>query len=270
MNFRKFLTGGARRGKFCPAAVASHSSAAGSRPGGAENFPGQFVPLRRKKYDMINTVIFDMDGLLVDSEPLWGIAMREVFSTVGVSLSPELTHLTTGLRTKEVVSYWHNHFNWNSKSAEQVTTEIIDNVTDKILHNGQGMEGLHYILDFFRSRNFNIGLASSSPMRLIQSVLNHLDIGSAFNAVVSAEYEPYGKPHPAVYLACAGELGADPLDCLAFEDSVTGMIAAKAARMKVVVVPEAHKRTEPKFVLADMKLDSLLQFGEEQLELLRR
>jgi sugar-phosphatase len=219
---------------------------------------------------MINTVIFDMDGLLVDSEPLWGIAMREVFSTVGVSLAPELTHLTTGLRTKEVVSYWHNHFKWNAKSPEQVTGEIIDSVTHKILHEGQGMEGLAYILDFFRSRNFNIGLASSSPMSLIQAVLQHLDIRSAFQAVVSAEYEPYGKPHPAVYLACAGELNASPLNCLAFEDSVTGMIAAKAARMKVVVVPEIHKRTDPKFILADMKLDSLLQFGDEQLESLKK
>ncbi|WP_341843186.1 hexitol phosphatase HxpB [Chitinophaga caseinilytica] len=215
---------------------------------------------------MIQTAIFDMDGLLIDSEPLWGIAMREVFSTVGVSLSPELTHLTTGLRTREVVSYWHNYFGWDTKSPEQVSDEIIESVTAKILRNGQAMEGLGYILDFFRSRNYRIGLASSSPSRLIQSVLDHLDIRPYFDAVSSAEFEPYGKPHPAVYLACAEALNTHPLNCLAFEDSVTGMIAAKAARMKVVVVPEAHKRTEPRFVLADMQLPSLLAFGEAELE----
>lgn len=215
---------------------------------------------------MIQTAIFDMDGLLIDSEPLWGVAMREVFSTVGVTLSPELTHLTTGLRTREVVSYWHDYFGWDAKSPEQVSDEIIESVTAKILRHGQAMEGLEYILDFFRSRNYRVGLASSSPMRLIQSVLDHLNIRNYFDAVTSAEFEAYGKPHPAVYLACAAELNTHPLNCLAFEDSVTGMTAAKAARMKVVVVPEAHKRTEPRFVLADMQLPSLLAFGEAELE----
>jgi mannitol-1-/sugar-/sorbitol-6-/2-deoxyglucose-6-phosphatase len=217
---------------------------------------------------MINTVIFDMDGLLIDSEPLWGLAMREVFSTVGVELSTELASHTTGLRTKEVVSYWHNYFKWDAKSAEQVTDEIIENVTARILREGRAMEGLHYILDFFAERNFKMGLASSSPMRLIQSVLDHLQIGASLHAVVSAEFEPYGKPHPAVYLSCAEKLNSSPLECVAFEDSVTGMIAAKAARMKVVVVPEVHRREEKKFVLADLKLDSLLEFDEKKLELL--
>lgn len=213
---------------------------------------------------MINTVIFDMDGLLIDSEPLWGQAMQEVFSSVDVALSPELTSLTTGLRTKEVVGYWHDYFKWDGKSAEQVTTEIISSVTHKILQEGRAMEGLTYILDFFHARNFKIGLASSSPLQLIRSVLDHLAIADRFHAVISAEFEPYGKPHPAVYLACARELNSNPLACLAFEDSVTGMVAAKAARMKVVVVPEAHKRNDRRFGLADLQLDSLLEFGEEQ------
>jgi HAD superfamily hydrolase (TIGR01509 family) len=219
----------------------------------------------KRDINMINTVIFDMDGLLVDSEPLWGIAMQEVFATVGVEMSGEMAAYTTGLRTTEVVSYWHDHFKWEQKSTEQVTTEIVDTVTDKILAQGKSMEGLHYILDYFRQKDFKIGLASSSPMRLIQSVITHLDIKDYFQAVSSAEFEPYGKPHPAVYLACAKALNSNPLDCVAFEDSLTGMTAAKAARMKTVVVPEPHRRSDIRYALADLKLDSLLEFNDEQL-----
>jgi HAD superfamily hydrolase (TIGR01509 family) len=214
---------------------------------------------------MVNTVIFDMDGLLIDSEPLWGKAMREVFATVGVELTSELTSQTTGLRTVEVVDYWHDYFQWNGKSREQVTTEIIDTVISKILAQGTAMEGLHYILDYFRTKGFKLGLASSSPLRLIDSALDHLEIKPYFNAIRSAEFESHGKPHPAVYLACAAALDSHPLHCLAFEDSVTGMIAAKAARMKVVVVPEAHNRNDKRYALADLQLDSLLAFGDAEL-----
>lgn len=214
---------------------------------------------------MIDTVIFDMDGLLIDSEPLWGLAMREVFATVGVELSMELASHTTGLRTAEVVDYWHNYFKWKGKSTEQVTNEIIDSVTEKIIQQGKPMKGLHYILDFFEKRKFKMGLASSSPLRLIDAATTHFDIKGRFQAISSAEFESHGKPHPAVYLACAKALGSNALDCIAFEDSVTGMTAAKAARMKVVAVPEPHNRHNKRYALADVQLNSLKDFNDEIL-----
>jgi len=214
---------------------------------------------------MINTVIFDMDGLLIDSEPLWGRAMREVFATVGVDLTMELASHTTGLRTAEVVDYWHNYFKWEGKDNLQVTNEIIDAVINKIVAEGEAMEGLEYILDYFTKKNFKIGLASSSPLRLIESAVDHMGIRDRFHAISSAEFESHGKPHPAVYLTCAKKLGSTPLECLAFEDSVTGMTAAKAARMKTVVVPEAHNRQNKRYALADVQLDSLLEFNDEIL-----
>jgi sugar-phosphatase len=219
---------------------------------------------------MINTVIFDMDGLLIDSEPLWGKSMREVFATVGVELSQELASHTTGLRTVEVVDYWHNYFKWEGKSSEQVTEEIIDTVTAKVLAEGQAMEGLTYILDYFSQKNFKIGLASSSPLRLIASAIAHMGISDRFHAIASAEFETHGKPHPAVYLACAKQLGSSPLECIAFEDSVTGMTAAKAARMKTVVVPEAHNRQNKRYALADVQLNSLLEFTDEIFDSITR
>ncbi|RFM31963.1 hexitol phosphatase HxpB [Chitinophaga silvisoli] len=214
---------------------------------------------------MIDTVIFDMDGLLIDSEPLWGQAMREVFASVGVELSMELASHTTGLRTAEVVDYWHNYFKWKGKSTEQVTNEIIDAVTDKIIKKGKPMKGLDYILDFFEKRKFKMGLASSSPLRLIDAVTTHFGIKDRFQVISSAEFESHGKPHPAVYLSCARALGSNALDCIAFEDSITGMTAAKAARMKVVAVPEAHNRHNKRYALADVQLNSLKDFNDDIL-----
>jgi sugar-phosphatase len=214
---------------------------------------------------MLTTVIFDMDGLLIDSEPLWRESMKEVFATVGVEISVEQAAFTTGLRTPEVVEYWHNVFKWNGKSKEQVTAEILDDVIARITKNGKAMEGLGYILDFFLKRDFKTGLASSSPMRLIDAVVDYLGLQKTFHAISSAEFESHGKPHPAVYLACAAKLKSHPLECIAFEDSITGMVAAKAARMKTVVIPEEGKKTDLRFSLADIKLDSLLEFNDEVL-----
>ena len=219
---------------------------------------------------MIDTVIFDMDGLLVDTEPLWIIAMQDVLATVGVTITPELAAQTTGLRTVEVVDYWYDYFQWKGKSKEQVSAEIMEAVTGQVLQRGKPMEGVHYILEFFKGRGLKIGLASSSPLDFIHFVLDHFRLEPYFQAVASAEHEPYGKPHPAVYLSCAQSLGSNPLNCLAFEDSINGTIAAKAARMKVVAVPEVHNRQNPKYILADLKLDKLSDFTEMHFEHLCR
>jgi HAD superfamily hydrolase (TIGR01509 family) len=212
---------------------------------------------------MVDTVIFDMDGLLINSEPLWGEAMEEVFAAIGVTMTPELALRTTGLRTNEVVDYWQRYFGWEGYSNETVTNDILDSVIHKIVASATLQPGAEAVLEAFRSRGIRMGLASSSPVRVIETALNHFRLTPYFAAVHSAEHEVYGKPHPAVYISCAEKLGATPIHCLAFEDSINGMVAAKAARMKAVVVPEAHNRTNPKYALADLNLHSLEDFGEE-------
>jgi mannitol-1-/sugar-/sorbitol-6-/2-deoxyglucose-6-phosphatase len=212
---------------------------------------------------MVDTVIFDMDGLLINSEPLWGEAMEEVFAAIGVTITPELAQRTTGLRTNEVVDYWQRYFGWQGYSNEVIINDILDSVIRKILAAATLQPGANEVLEAFRSRGIKMGLASSSPVRVIETALNHFSLTSYFKAVHSAEHEVYGKPHPAVYIACAEKLGTPSIHCLAFEDSINGMVAAKAARMKAVVVPEAHNRNNPKYALADLRLESLEEFGEE-------
>lgn len=92
---------------------------------------------------------------------------------------------------------------------------------------------------------------------MLEKVLTMFDLRDSFDALASAEKLPYSKPHPQVYLDCAAKLGVEPLSCVALEDSVNGMIASKAARMRAIVVPAHENQDDARFVLADVKLTSL-------------
>lgn len=209
-----------------------------------------------------------MDGLLIDSEPLWSEAGYEVFSSYGKKLTPEDFALTTGLRTSEFVSWWLRDYKFDNTELEKVGEKIVDLVIRKIKLKGKAMPGLEYILDFFKKRGYKIGLATSSPMRVADTVTNMLGIDHYFEVKTSAEKMEYGKPHPQVYLDCAKALESSPLECMCFEDSINGMIAVKAARMKCIVVPTYTDQKNDKWSLADLKISSLKNFSELHINLL--
>jgi HAD superfamily hydrolase (TIGR01509 family) len=214
----------------------------------------------------LNTVIFDMDGLLIDSEPYWQLAGMETLRQFDVTLSPIQYHHTTGLRTPEWLDYWFGVFGVDKSLIPDAAAALHANVFEKIRAGANAMPGVRHALDFFRSRQFRIGLATSSPLTLAKIVTDKLDIGDYFDAVTSAGELRFGKPHPQVYMDCAAALSADPLECLAFEDSFNGLIAAKAARMKCVVIPVADQYNLPKWGAADLKLASLLDLTPEHLD----
>jgi sugar-phosphatase len=216
----------------------------------------------------LNTVIFDMDGLLIDSEPLWKEAAQEIFSKYNVNLTKEQYASTTGLRTREFVHWWFAQFGVEEDKIPDAEKEIQDTVLDKVKNKGKIMPGVEYIFNFFFSLKFKIGIASSSSETLIQMVIDMCRLRPYLNAIASAEYLPYGKPHPQVYLNCAEALGSAPMSCICFEDSFNGMISAKAARMKCVVVPEYREHKLEKWGAADLKLSSLKNFSKLHLELL--
>ena len=218
----------------------------------------------------LNTVIFDMDGLLIDSEPLWNEAAVDVFKIFGATLTHDLCNTTTGLRTREFITWWFNYFKIETIDAKIAETLIFTSILQKVEANPIIMPGVHHIINFFHEKGFKIGIATSSPQSLINLVVKLTGIAPYINATSSAEDLPYGKPHPQVYLDCAEKLQVNPTDCLCFEDSFNGMISAKAARMKCVVVPHGSVHKEDKWGAADLKLTSLQNFGELHFEMLNR
>ena len=210
----------------------------------------------------LDTVIFDMDGVLIDSEPLWSEATDEVFKKYGISITQEQYSTTTGLRTKEFVNWWFSVYKIPAEKALEAEKEIVQTVVEKIQLKGKAMPGLSHIFNFFIDRKFKIGLATSSGFAVIDTVVDKLGIRNYLQAISSADALDYGKPHPLVYLNCAEKLGAAPANCICFEDSFNGMIAAKAARMKCVVIPAGHESQHVKFNAADLKISSLQNFNE--------
>ena len=215
----------------------------------------------------LTTVIFDIDGLLVDSEPLWNEAAAEVFRLYGVNLTEEQYDTTTGLRTKEFLQWWFSFYGIDREELATAEKKIVQLVLDKIAKNGKIMRGVPYIFDFFTKKHFKIGLATSSPPALIELVVEMTGIKNYLHATSSADELLLGKPHPQVYLNCAESLGSQPVECICFEDSFNGMISAKAARMKCVVVPHASQLKDERWGAADLKISSLQNFGELHFQL---
>lgn len=210
----------------------------------------------------LDTVIFDMDGLLIDSEPMWDEAATEIFALYGIKLTPQQYATTTGLRTKEFISWWFQYFNVPLHEPAVIENKIIEKVIALLKQKGKAMPGVGHILNFFIERKFKIGIASSSPMQLINVVVDLLQIRQYLNAITSAAALQYGKPHPEVYLNCASELRSAPTACICFEDSFNGMIAAKAARMKCIVIPDHKIGKDLKWNAADLRISSLQNFNE--------
>jgi sugar-phosphatase len=206
---------------------------------------------------MINTVLFDMDGLLLDTEPLWGESMLRVAEKHNIPITRERFKETTGLRIYEVTHYWSIRYPWNGSTSVQVADEILDDIIAASKDKGSILPGVEWLLKLLKQNGFKTGLASSSPGKMINDLVEHFGLTHYFDVITSADKVELGKPHPAVFLKCAEELGATPLECLVLEDSVNGMIAAKAARMKVIVVPDELHFDDPRFALADLKLKTL-------------
>jgi sugar-phosphatase len=217
---------------------------------------------------MIKAVIFDFDGIIIESEPLWVEAEIGVFKSIGIELTPEMCRRTTGLNTQDTLEYWYSIHHWTGKSIFQLYKEIMESMQTLILQRADLKDGYLDILQLFVEKKLPLAVASSSPLKLITTALKKFHLFEFFKIISSSENEEHGKPHPALYLGAAKKLGIDPVHCLAFEDSFNGAISAKAARMKLVTIPDTHDYASTRFDFSDLKLSSLKDFREKHFEFL--
>ncbi|MCH7397056.1 hexitol phosphatase HxpB [Belliella sp. DSM 107340] len=199
-------------------------------------------------------VIFDMDGVLIDTEKLWKQAEYEVFTSLGVNVSEEGTIKTKTMTTSEVTKFWYDISPWKDKEHIVVEQMVISRVIELIESENCLIDGVKSFIKNLKLKNHKLGLATNSPYKIIPYVLKKLSIEDLFDVVVSAEFEINGKPDPAIYFKAAKKLHTRPQDCLVIEDSYSGMLAAKNAGMTVVAFTNGNSKKE--FEIADFHIDS--------------
>jgi mannitol-1-/sugar-/sorbitol-6-/2-deoxyglucose-6-phosphatase len=218
----------------------------------------------------ITGVVLDMDGLLIDTEPVWRTAEKEVFAELGVELTEADLLDTTGLRIDELAAAFLSRrppsADPPSPSPAEVADRITDLVVDYVGRAGEPMPGVPEAIALFERSGLRLAIASSSPERLIDAVCARL--GLDIDIRCSALDEPRGKPAPDVYLAAARRLRLTPARCLAVEDSPAGVVAAKAAGMTCVAVPDPLLTGDSRYRRADLVLPSLTELTEPLLRTL--
>jgi HAD superfamily hydrolase (TIGR01509 family) len=213
----------------------------------------------------LRATLFDMDGLLFDSEVFWHQAEVEVLGALGVPLGDHDPRVTKGVAVDEVVDYWFSRFPWAGPPRDEVVAILLERVAELVETRGRLLAGVERALELTAARG-PLALASSTPLATVERLLGHFGLREHFAVVRSAQFEPFGKPHPAVFLSAAAALGVPGTECLVVEDSAAGVIAGKAGRMSVIAVPAVEDRELPAFAVADLVLDSLADLDEAWLE----
>ncbi len=214
---------------------------------------------------MIKAVIFDMDGLLVDSEPVWQQANKKIYGEVGIKITNELADSMMGVRAHENTQNLYRLHPWEGPTQEENTEKLLDQVVGKFREGVELKPGVHDVLAMCKKWKLPVAIASSSPKRVIDTIVDAVELREHFDHIYSAQFEEYGKPHPAVFQKVAKHLNVPAQHCLVFEDAPSGVLAAKAAKMKCIAVPEAGVKANKFIQTADVVIDSLEEFDQSWL-----
>lgn len=216
---------------------------------------------------MISAVIFDMDGLMVDSEPLQKEAWQVTLRRYGYEIDEALFAQMLGLRISEDAVLLRDRFSL-PVTAEALLHQRMETFFAGLPGRVKAMPGLHELLAELRARGLRRGLATSGVRRYVEAVMRELDLDGTFGAMVVAQDVTRGKPAPDVYWLAAQRLNLLPAQCLVLEDAPNGVAAAKAAGMKCVAVPNEFTRSLD-LSAADAILPSLLAVRDRLDTLIR-
>jgi HAD superfamily hydrolase (TIGR01509 family) len=192
---------------------------------------------------VVAAVIFDLDGVLIDSEPVWEEVRRRYVADHSGQWHPDTQRRLMGMSTGEWARYLAEDLGVG-RSPDQVARDVVAEMVARYGNHVPLIDGADRVVRALAA-DWPLGLASSSPPELIRATIDALGLTDAFVATLSSEAVARGKPAPDVYLAVAERLGVDPADCAAIEDSTNGIRSAAAAGMRVVAV------THPQYPVED-------------------
>ena len=204
---------------------------------------------------MIKAVIFDMDGVMIDSEPLWEKTERILLARRDIEYSPTYRDQIVGLNQNDSGRLLINTFELE-ETVEDIISERVEILTAIYEEELEVVLDLIPLLDNLRDSKFKLAVASSSPLRVINFVLDMFSLQEYFPVVVSGECTENGKPHPDIYLHTAKRLEVEPSECVAIEDSINGVKSAKAAGMYCIAIPD-KRLSQMEFQNADIIVPNL-------------
>jgi HAD superfamily hydrolase (TIGR01509 family) len=216
----------------------------------------------------IAAVVFDLDGVLLDSEAAWVKVKKEFTEETGGHWKEQAQWDMLGMSSIEWSRYMHDELGV-PVPPEQISSAVADRLAQQYREQLPLIPGA---LEAVRSlaRHWPLGLASSSNRNVIDLVLQAAGLAEAFEATVSSEEVGAGKPAPDVYLEAAKRLGVEPAECVAIEDSANGLRSAHAAEMAVIAIPNRDFPPDPEaLALADVVLDSLEELNPERVRSVR-
>ena len=205
---------------------------------------------------MIEAVVFDLDGVLVDSEQLWDEARQGLAADHGVDWPDDASRAMLGMSSKEWPRYVAEEIGVRL-APDAINAEVVRRMLRGYEEHLPLLPGAREAVERLGAR-WPLGLASSSNREVIDVVLREMGVTERFAATVSSEEVARGKPAPDVWLEAAARLGVDAAACIAIEDSHNGILSASAAGMRVIAIPNRHYPPgDDALAEADLVLDGL-------------